>query len=135
LNIELKEKFIEEYRNLVIENQQSIIEAYMFDDKAAEEYLAILDKEGIHKELFNNTLNMTLDEKELEEYMKLQVELSDIIRKVNLKIESISDDMDNIVGKHMEHYREKHIQIFSNFYGEYKPVMDKLHNESKNRLQ
>lgn len=131
---DLEKRFLQAFEEGHIEDKiKPTINFMELDEVAAEEFINLVNKEGLGKEIYVNTFKLMLDESSLEQYMKLFLEADKVAKEANKQLERIHSDIEKVVGGEMTNIEDKTETIVSNFFEHFGKQIQKLMLESQER--
>lgn len=119
---ELEQKFINILEYEVLKNQEFVCDVLGYDDIAKEEFKKLIRDEHLVKEVFVNTYKIHMQDDELNEYLRLRIELQNVANK-------LSDMME----KYEEIFHDKTQNIVESFYEHNQQLLLKLTQDSIER--
>jgi len=130
-----KQQFLEIFENLTLSQKiYPIIDFMGLDEQAAEDFISLVKKKGLAKEMFVNTVEVYLSEEELNSYMQLHIVADNLRKEYEEKLVSINDKLLSYVEPFEKDMEEKASKISNGFFEEHGTAVVKLMQESEQRL-
>jgi hypothetical protein len=130
----LKQKFLEIFEELTI-NQKiyPLIDFMQLDEQAAEEFISLVKKEGLAKEMFLNTVELYLSEEDLNSYMQLHMDADNLRKEYEDKLDSVNEKLLSYISRHESDMEEKACKISNGFFEEHGKEITRMMQESDQR--